>query len=69
MIGCVVSVGKNTKIEYSTRNRPEKKQSKTLQSLNHCNLYLIAFLFFICTVYDYDCVLCVGEFYFLCDLG
>lgn len=50
VIGCAIAVGSNTKIEFSTRNRPVKKESHTLQLLNQCNIYLIALLLFICTV-------------------
>lgn len=48
IIGCAVSVGSQTKIEYSTKSRPPKKESETLMLLNRCIVYLLLLLLVIC---------------------
>lgn len=50
IIGCAVSVGSHTKIEYSTKSRPRKKESETLLLLNRCIVYLLLLLFIICII-------------------
>lgn len=48
VIGCAVSVGGQTKIEFSTKSRPHKKESETLLLLNRCIVYLLILLLAIC---------------------
>lgn len=48
VVGCAVAVGSGTKIEFSTRSRPPKKESDTLMLLNRCVFYLLILLFVIC---------------------
>lgn len=47
-MGCAVSVGGQTKIEFSTKSRPHKKESETLLLLNRCIIYLLILLLVIC---------------------
>lgn len=48
VVGCAVSVGGQTKIEFSTKSRPHKKESETLLLLNRCIIYLLILLLVIC---------------------
>ena len=48
VVGCAVAVGSGTKIEFSTRSRPPKKESDTLMLLNRCVFYLLVLLFVSC---------------------
>lgn len=50
VVGCAVSVGNGTKIEYSTQKRPPKKESDSLLLLNRCVFYLLVLLIVICLV-------------------
>ena len=49
-VGCAISVGSGTKIEYSTRSKPPKKESETLTLLNRMIVDLLYLLLFICIV-------------------
>lgn len=52
IVGCAISVGGRTKIEYSTKTKPPKKESETLTLLNHMIIYLLYLLIFICIVHS-----------------